>query len=59
MVSSAPLDPSAAFEVRTPEGGVYRIWADGRVEGFGRAPAIINRIPALAAEAVAEAQCRP
>lgn len=38
-----------AFEVTEPGGKVYRIWADGRVEGFAPGAIICNRIPTLAA----------
>jgi len=33
-----------AFEVRTPSGHVYEIYASGRTEGFGPDAIIINRI---------------
>ena len=40
--------PSPAFEVvDTKTGHCYRIWADGRTEGFPEAQLVINRIPAL------------
>lgn len=36
-----------AFRVIDPDGKTYRIWADGRIEGFAQ-PAIVNNgIPAL------------
>lgn len=41
------------FEVR--DGAkIYRIWVSGQVEGFGNDPVVVNRIPALIAEAVDE-----
>ena len=36
-----------AFEVRSG-GEVYRIWANGKVEGFEEPTFVINRIPTLA-----------
>lgn len=36
-----------AFEVLARDGATFRIWADGRVEGFPPNAVIINRIPAL------------
>lgn len=44
-----------AFEVLTPSGQTYRIWSNGRVEGFGDKAIIINRIPAEINRAVARA----
>lgn len=42
-----------AFEVRDPVSGhVYKIWASGRIEGFGSAVLVVNRIPQIVAEAV-------
>jgi hypothetical protein len=39
-----------AFEVIRADGHAFRIWADGRTEGFGEGSAIvINRIPGLIA----------
>ncbi len=44
-----------AFEVRGLDGSAYRIWADGRIDGFGPNPGIIiNRIPTLINSAVHE-----
>lgn len=44
-------DP-AAFEVSAP-GVHYRIWSDGRIEGFPSGAIIMNRIPALIAASAA------
>lgn len=33
-------------------GTAYKIWADGRTEGFGPGAVIINRVPQLIAEAI-------
>jgi hypothetical protein len=45
----------AAFEVFNPHTGQrFKVWADGRTEGFGDATCIVNRIPSLIA---AEVQC--
>ena len=44
-----------AFEIRNPETGhVYKIYASGWIEGFEGPRAIVNRIPRLIAEAVAD-----
>lgn len=41
-----------AFEIRYPSGSfAYKIWADGRIEGFNDKVVVINRIPQLIAEA--------
>lgn len=45
---SAKLSDRPAFEVRGPDNH-YKIWADGRIEGFGKSTMIINRIPVLMA----------
>jgi hypothetical protein len=37
-----------AFEVIRPDGHAYRVWEDGRIEGFDGNPIVINRIPAIA-----------
>jgi hypothetical protein len=50
------LNGTAAFEVRAADGHWYRIWSDGRTEGFGDAPIIINRIPPQIAQKVGEAR---
>lgn len=34
----------SVFEVHEPAGRVYRIWADGRIEGFAPGATIINGI---------------
>ena len=36
---------SAAFEVRSPDGHVWKVYADGRTEGFPEGSTIFNRIP--------------
>lgn len=41
-----------AFLVRTAAGHEYRIYADGRTEGFPEGCMIVNRIPAISAEDV-------
>jgi hypothetical protein len=46
-------DEKPAFEVRdTVSGHVYKIWADGQIEGFGTAGMVVNRIPQITAKAV-------
>lgn len=46
-----------AFEVTDLAGKHYRIWADGRVDGFDIEPCVvINRIPRAIAEAVERAR---
>lgn len=49
------MDPTIAFEVRSADGKAYRIWADGRTEGFGERCIVINRIPHHISQAVAAA----
>ena len=45
---------NAAFEVIDPvTGHVWRVFEDGRIEGFGDGKIIDNRIPNLLAAAVA------
>lgn len=41
-----------AFEVELPNGLVCRIYASGKVEGFGEVARVINRIPQLIGDAV-------
>ena len=36
-----------AFRVTEPSGKEYRVYADGRVEGFEQPAVVYNRIPAL------------
>jgi hypothetical protein len=40
-----------AFEVHS-QGNVFKVWADGRIEGFPKVhpTIVINRIPAIAAD---------
>lgn len=33
------------FEIHENDGKTYKIFADGRTEGFGNDPMIVNRIP--------------
>lgn len=40
-----------AFRVMTPDGHVYSVWADGRVDGFPAGSLVFNRIPVLLAAA--------
>lgn len=43
------------FEVRDMSSDrVYKIWADGRVEGFPTGHVVINRLPQVVAEAIEE-----
>lgn len=49
------LSPRPAFEVYTRDGQAFRVFANGRVEGFGADPVIINRIPPLVNVAVRRA----
>lgn len=37
-------DQHAPFEVHEPQGRVYRIWLDGRIEGFVPGSIIVNGI---------------
>jgi hypothetical protein len=43
------------FEFITQDGNAYRIWPDGRVEGFPAEGVVINRIPSFANQRAAEA----
>lgn len=47
-----------AFEVRSPDGQYFAVWADGRVEGFPPNSTIVNRIPILRNRAIAEDRLR-
>lgn len=50
-----------AFEVRYrdfPDHDAYRVYASGRIEGFGVASVVVNRIPQLIAEARRDQECR-
>lgn len=40
----------ADFEVRSPDGHVWKIYEDGRTEGFPAGSVIFNRIPQRRAE---------
>lgn len=40
-------DKITLFEVHIQDGAVYRIWPDGRVEGFTSPCVVINHYPAL------------
>ena len=51
---SRPTKPPA-FEVRDGS-KVYRIWSDGRIDGFGTEAIVVNRIPAEIGRAVASAR---
>ena len=42
-----------AFKIIEPSGKTYRVFADGRVEGFEPGALVCNRIPALIASAKA------
>lgn len=46
------MSEAPAFEVRSTDGTVQRIWIDGRVEGFDPFATIINRIPAAISQAL-------
>lgn len=48
------IEDKPAFEVIEPSGHAYRIWADGRTEGFGES-IVINRIPMIANVRVTDA----
>ncbi len=48
-----------AFKVIEPSGKIYRIYADGRVEGFAGGSMIFNRIPSLEHQARAEGRADP
>ena len=45
-----------AFRITEPSGKTYRVFADGRVEGFQRGAFICNYIPALLASAASRRQ---
>lgn len=47
----SPIDDTPVFEVRHLDGRCWRIWADGRIDGFD-GQITINRIPSHTAEAV-------
>lgn len=48
-----------AFKVTNPKTGhEYKIWADGRIEGFGDATMVVNRIPQVVATAEGAAIAR-
>ncbi len=36
-----------AFKIIEPSGKIYRVYEDGRVEGFESGAVVINRIPML------------
>lgn len=62
MADTAAVRP--AFEIRNADTGqLYAIYADGRIDGFGDATVVVNRIPQLLQSAVREgiwlAQNRP
>lgn len=40
----------AAFEVRSPDGHVWKVYEDGRIEGFPVGCVVFNRIPHIRAE---------
>lgn len=42
------------FEVKAGDGRIFRIWADGRVDGFGSDAIVVNRIPTALREAWAQ-----
>lgn len=46
-----------AFEVMTPQ-GAFKVWADGRIEGFGTQAIVTNRIWSLMAKARREGRQR-
>jgi hypothetical protein len=51
------MNDQFAFKVSNPETGKeYKIYADGRIEGFDDATFVINRIPAIVAQEVASAK---
>jgi hypothetical protein len=39
------------FQVTAKDGKVYRIWANGKIEGFGQEPVVVNRIPLTISDA--------
>ena len=52
------MSDKPVFEFITHDGNAYRIWADGRIEGFPPEGIVINRIPLLANERAAAAMQR-
>ena len=61
------MDKDWIFKVSYKNGAEYKIWADGRTEGFDAGGSIINKIPCIIAEAeresasmaYANADCEP
>ena len=51
-----PREAHEAFKITEPNGKTYRVFADGRAEGFQRGAVICNYIPALLASAACRAQ---
>lgn len=47
------MDDKPAFEV-IDGAHIYRIWADGRIDGFPADCGVINRIPQVVAEAIGD-----
>jgi hypothetical protein len=43
-MTNANLEQYAPFEVHEPSGHVYRVWLDGRVEGFAPGAMVVNGI---------------
>lgn len=54
-LSSLLVDDDLAFEVRTPAGGSFKVYASGRIDGFGEDCIVVNRIPSIVNVAVANA----
>lgn len=49
----------AVFEVRRADGHVWRVYADGRIEGFPDGCVVINRVPLYAIEERSRAESWP
>lgn len=58
---STPADEKPAFEVRMPDGHIYKVFANGHTEGFAedRKYIICNRIDALIREAYCKGLLTP
>ena len=48
--ATEPTEPREAVRITEPSGKTYRIFADGRADGFQRGAVICNYIPSLLVE---------
>ena len=49
-----PDNEHPAFEFHEPSGHVFRVFASGRTEGFPESGVIINRIPMILEDTIAQ-----